>query len=57
MLLQIWLWLGLLHPFGFRVGSRIDFFFFFLVELLIGFWARPDKSRFAKWGLWAYLIH
>ena len=30
---------------------------FFWAELLIGFWARPDKSRFAKWGLWAYLIH
>ena len=49
-----WIRLGLLYPFGFGVGSRIDFFW---AELLIGFWARPDKSRFAKWGLWAYLIH
>ena len=42
------------YPFRFGVGSRIDLF---LAELLIGFWAKPDESRFAKWGLWAYLIH
>ena len=43
-----WIRLGLLYPFGLGVGSRIDFSFFFWAELLIGFWARPDKSRLQK---------